>query len=75
MEKQIVFGLTRVGLEPTIYHTQGANHYATDAAALKNIRPGFVCYKKDALDSQAQVIKSTSCLHMVDCSLRVLFHH
>jgi hypothetical protein len=29
----IVFGLTRAGLKPTIYHTQGehANHYATDA--------------------------------------------
>jgi hypothetical protein len=29
----IVFGLTRPGIEPTIYHTQGehANHYATDA--------------------------------------------
>ena len=29
----IVFGLTRPGLEPTIYHTRGehANHYATDA--------------------------------------------
>jgi hypothetical protein len=29
----IVFGLTRLGLEPTIYCTQGehANNYATDA--------------------------------------------
>jgi hypothetical protein len=29
----IVFGLTRPGLEPTIYRTRGehANHYATDA--------------------------------------------
>jgi hypothetical protein len=29
----IVFGLTRLGLEPTIYHTRGkhANHYAIDA--------------------------------------------
>jgi hypothetical protein len=29
----IVFGLTRLGLEPAIYHTPGehANHYATDA--------------------------------------------
>ena len=28
----IVFGLTRLGLEPTIYRTRGehANHYATD---------------------------------------------
>ena len=31
----IVFGMTRPGLEPTIYRTQGehANHYATDAVA------------------------------------------
>jgi hypothetical protein len=30
----IVFGLTRPGLEPMIYHTRGehANQYATDAA-------------------------------------------
>jgi hypothetical protein len=29
----IVFGLIRLGLKPTIYHTQGehANHYTTDA--------------------------------------------
>jgi hypothetical protein len=29
----IVFGLTRFGLKPTIYRTQGkhANHYTTDA--------------------------------------------
>jgi hypothetical protein len=29
----IVFGLNRLGLEPTIYRTRGkhANHYATDA--------------------------------------------
>ena len=29
----IVFGMTRPGLEPMIYHTRGehANHYATDA--------------------------------------------
>jgi hypothetical protein len=33
----IVFGLTRSGLEPTIYRTRGeqqANHYATDAVVL-----------------------------------------
>jgi hypothetical protein len=31
-----VFGLTRPGLEPTIYHTQGehAKHYTNDAVAL-----------------------------------------
>ena len=29
----VVYGLTRPGLEPTIYRTRGehANHYATDA--------------------------------------------
>ena len=32
-----VFGLTRTGLEPTIYRTQGehANHYTTDAVELR----------------------------------------
>jgi hypothetical protein len=33
--------------------------------------PGFVNYKKGALDSQLQVIKFTSCLPMVSGSLRV----
>jgi hypothetical protein len=32
-------------------------------------------YKKGALDSQPQVIKFTSCLPMVGCSLRVLKYH
>ena len=34
----IVFGLTRPGLEPTIYRTRGdehASHYATDAVVRK----------------------------------------
>ena len=33
----IVFGLTRSGLEPTIYRTRGehTNHYTTDAVSLK----------------------------------------
>ena len=30
--------LGKRGLEPTIYHTQSSNHYASDAAALKNVR-------------------------------------
>jgi hypothetical protein len=34
--------------------------------------PGFVNYKKGALDSQPHVIKFTSCLPMVGGSLRVL---
>jgi hypothetical protein len=33
---------------------------------------GFVNYKKDALDSQPQAIKFTSCLSMVGGSLRAL---
>jgi hypothetical protein len=34
----IVFGLTRPGLEPNIYHTRGenANHYTTDVVYCKN---------------------------------------
>jgi hypothetical protein len=35
--------------------------------------PGFVNYKKGALDSQLQVIKFTSCLPMVGGSLRVFW--
>jgi hypothetical protein len=38
----------------------------------RGFAPGFVNYKKGALDSQPQVIKFTSCLHMVGGSLRVL---
>ena len=34
--------------------------------------PGFVNYKKGALDSQPQVIKFTSCLPMVGGSLRII---
>jgi len=38
----------------------------------RGFTPGFVNYKKGALDSQPQVIKFTSCLPMVGGSLRVL---
>jgi hypothetical protein len=40
-----VFGLTRPGLESTIYRTRGehANHYATDAVSIKD--KGFLPYK------------------------------
>ena len=38
----------------------------------RGFAPGFVNYKKGALDSQPQVIKLTSCLPMVGGSLRVL---
>ena len=38
----------------------------------RGFAPGFVNYKKGALDSQLQVIKFTSCLSMVGGSLRVL---
>ena len=37
----------------------------------RGFAPGFVNYKKGALDSQPQVIKLTSCLPMVGGSLRV----
>ena len=38
----------------------------------RGFAPGFVNYKKGALDSQPQVIKFTSCLPMVGGSLRVI---
>jgi hypothetical protein len=38
----------------------------------RGFAPGFVNYKKGALDSQPQVKKFTSCLPMVGGSLRVL---
>jgi hypothetical protein len=38
----------------------------------RGFAPGFVNYKKGALDSQSQVIKFTSCLPIVGGSLRVL---
>ena len=47
--------------------------YLTTHTSLSPVRrgfaPGFVNYKKDALDSQPQVIKLTSCLSMVGGSL------
>ena len=50
--------------------------YLTTHTSLSTIRrgfaPGFINYKKGALDSQPQVIKFTSCLPMVGGSLRVL---
>jgi hypothetical protein len=44
----IVFGLTRLGLEPTIYHTRGkhANHYTTDAVATSEIQCKLYIYIK-----------------------------
>ena len=38
----------------------------------RGFAPGFVNYKKGALDSQPQVIKFTRCLFMVGGSLRIL---
>jgi hypothetical protein len=50
--------------------------YLTTHTSLSPIRrgfaPGFVNYKKGALDSPPQVIQFTSCLPMVSGSLRVL---
>jgi len=49
--------------------------YLTTHTSLSSMRrgfaPGFVNYKKGALDSQSQVIKFTSCLPMVGGSLWV----
>jgi hypothetical protein len=39
---------------------------------ITNITPGFVNYKKGALDSQPQVIKFTSYFSVIGDSLRVL---
>jgi hypothetical protein len=50
--------------------------YTYSVTSLSPIRrgfaPGFVNYKKGALDSQPQLIKFTSCLPMVGGSLQVL---
>ena len=64
----IVFGLTRLGLEPTIYHTPGehANHYTTDAVLLfyknrskKIITFNIFCFR----------VKGISGLRVVDASV------
>jgi hypothetical protein len=44
----------------------------TSYKSITNNAPGFVNYKKGALESQPQVIKFTSCLPMVGGSLRIL---
>ena len=51
----IVFGMTRPGLEPTIYHTRGehSNHYATDAV-------GSIRSCMDAAETHIHVIKGTT---------------
>ena len=51
----IVFGMTRPGLDPTIYSTRGehSNHYATDAVRI--IRSCI-----DAAETHIHVIKGTS---------------
>ena len=51
----IVFGMTRPGLEPTIYRTRGehSNHYATDAVRI--IRSCM-----DAAETHIHVIKGTT---------------
>ena len=41
----------------------------------RGFAPGFVNYKKGALDSPPQVMKFTRCLPMVGGSLRVLLLH
>jgi hypothetical protein len=43
-----------------------------DNISVVSFPPGFVNYKKGALDSQPQVIKLTSCLPIVGGFLRLL---
>jgi len=61
---------------PRWFNELGSLDYLTTHVSLSPIRrgfaSGFVIYKKGALNSQPQVIKFTSCLPMVDGSLRVL---
>jgi len=45
--------------------------YTSLSPIRRGFAPGFVNYKKGALDSQPQVIKFTSCLPMVGGSLPV----
>ena len=53
----IVFGLTRPGLEPTLYRTRGehANHYATDAVLLTR-KPQNCVKSKIPNDSKLSVV-------------------
>ena len=46
--------------------------YVVGLPSNSGFAPGCVNYKKDALDSQLQVIKFTSCLSMVGGSLQIL---
>ena len=61
---------------PGWFNELGSWIYLRTHISLSPIRrgfaPGFVNYKKGALDSQPQVIKLTSCLSMVGGSPRVL---
>ena len=58
-----------------VEHFPYTNYYLTTNTSLSPIRrgfaPGFVNYKKGALDPQPQVIKLASCLPMVGGFLRV----
>jgi hypothetical protein len=61
---------------PGWFNELGSLDYLATHISLSPIRrgfaSGFVNYKKGALDSQPEVIKFTSCLTVVDGSLRVL---
>ena len=54
----IVFGLTRSGLEPTIYRTQGehANHYATDVVQLIPVNLNYMVLYSLTQDIQHHVL-------------------
>jgi hypothetical protein len=47
-------------------------HFKLNSPIRRGFAPGFINYKKGAFDSQPQVIKLTSCLPMVEGSLRIL---
>jgi hypothetical protein len=72
----VILSLAVVVERPGWLNELGSWIYLTTHTSLSPIRrvfaPGFVNYKKGALDSQPQVIKFTSCFPMVGGSLRVL---
>jgi len=64
-------GITFISYVPS-YKDYRSLVYTSLSPIRRGFAPGFVNYKKGALDSQPQVIKFTSCLRMVGGSLRVL---
>jgi hypothetical protein len=64
----IVFGLTRSGLQPTMYHTQGehANHYTNfdpDMTCFRDIKDETILkYSDKLIQNYKEVVKNT--LHL-----------